>query len=327
MANSNFGLPVPGNTFDPELMHGWGKRAFNWEFSTGVQHELLARTSVDVSYFRRTYGNFRVTDNRVLGPEDFDKFDVTAPLDPRLPGGGGYAVHGMYNLNPAKFGLPSDNFDTLASNYGDRTEYWHGVDVNVAMRFVQGLVIQGGTSTGRTVQDNCDLQAKVPEPAETRTTSGLITTVNVTALEYCHTATNWLTQIKLLGSYTIPRIDVRLSGTLQNLPGPQILANYNLPTAVAARTLGRPLSGGAANVSVGLIAPGTMYGDRLNQVDFRLAKLLRYGRTRTTVNVDFYNALNVSTVLAQNNTFGSVWQRPSAILTPRFAKLSIQFDF
>src|SRR4029434_1751711 len=61
MANANFGLPVPGAIFDDDLMHGFGKRGYNWEFSTGVQHEILPRTSVDVSYFRRTYGNFRVT--------------------------------------------------------------------------------------------------------------------------------------------------------------------------------------------------------------------------------------------------------------------------
>ena len=67
---------MPGNTYDPDLMHGWVKRAYNWEFSTGVQHEVMTRTSVDVSYFRRVYGNFRVTDNRNLGPADFDKFDV-----------------------------------------------------------------------------------------------------------------------------------------------------------------------------------------------------------------------------------------------------------
>ncbi len=82
MANSLFGQPVPGNTYDPDLMHGWFKRAYNWEFSSGVQHEVMTRTSVDVSYFRRVYGNFRVTDNRVLGPADFDKFDVTAPGGP-----------------------------------------------------------------------------------------------------------------------------------------------------------------------------------------------------------------------------------------------------
>jgi len=327
MANSLFGQPVPGNTYDPDLMHGWFKRAYNWEFSSGVQHEVMARTSVDVSYFRRVYGNFRVTDNRNLGPADFDKFDVTAPSDSRLPGGGGYVVHGMYNLNPAKFGLASDNLVTHASNFGEQVEYWHGFDVNLAMRRIPGLTLQGGTSTGRTVQDDCELRAKVPEPAESRATSGLITTANVTALEYCHQTTNWLTQVKLLGSYNIPRIDVMVSGTLQNLPGPQILANFNLPSADAARTLGRPLSGGAANIAVGLIDPGTIYGDRLNQVDFRVSKMLRLDRTRTTLSLDFYNMMNVSTVLAQNNAFGPVWLRPSSIFPARFAKVSLQFDF
>ncbi len=119
-----------------------------------------------------------------------------------------------------------------------------------------------------------------------------------------------------------------VSGTLQNLPGPEILANYNLTTAdAAAQTLGRPLSGGAANVAVGLIDPGTVYGDRLNQVDFRVSKMLRFDRTRTTVSLDFYNMMNVSTVLAQNNTFGPVWLRPSSIFPARFAKVSLQFDF
>jgi hypothetical protein len=327
MANSNFGQPVPGNIYDPELMFGWGKRGYNWEVSTGVQHEVMTQTSVDVSYFRRVYGNSVVTDNLVLEPGDIDRFDVTAPADDRLPGGGGYVVHGAGDLNPAKFGLPSQNFKTLSKNYGDDVEYWHGVDFNFSMRSIPGLLIQGGTSTGRTVTDNCEILAKIPEPGESRATSGLITFGAVQPLEYCHSATNWLTQVKLLGSYTIPRIDVRLSGTLQSLPGPPILASFNVPSAVAARTLGRPLSGGAANSQVGLLPSGTVYGERLNQVDLRLAKLVRIAQTRTTVSLDFYNALNASTVLSLNNTFGSTWQRPTALLTPRFAKVSVQFDF
>ena len=80
-------------------------------------------------------------------------------------------------------------------------------------------------------------------------------------------------------------------------------------------------------MAVGLIESGTMYGGRLNQVDFRVAKLLRFGPTRTSVNLDLYNAMNVSTVLSQNNTFGTNWQRPTLILTPRFVKVSLQFDF
>ena len=46
-----------------------------------------------------------------------------------------------------------------------------------------------------------------------------------------------------------------------------------------------------------------MYGDRLNQLDFRVAKILRFGGTRTMVGVDLYNALNSSAILTYNNAF------------------------
>ena len=213
-------------------------------------------------------------------------------------------------------------------NYGTQTEHWHGVDVNLTARYIKGLLVQGGTSTGRTVTDNCDVLAKVPEPLESRSAnSGLVTVANVVPLEYCHVATNWLTQVKFLGSYTVPRVDVLVSGTVQSLPGPEIQANYALPTAVAAKTLGRPLSGGAANVTVGLIKPGTQFGDRVNQVDLRIGKLLHLARMRESISIDLYNALNVSSILAQNNTFGASWLAPTQIMPPRFAKVSLQLDF
>ena len=41
-----------------------------------------------------------------------------------------------------------------------------------------------------------------------------------------------------------------------------------------------------------LIAPATLYAPRRNNLDFRVAKILRYGRTRTQVGVDVYNATN-----------------------------------
>ena len=51
------------------------------------------------------------------------------------------------------------------------------------------------------------------------------------------------------------------------------------------------------NVNVALVEPGTMYGDRLNQVDLRVAKILKFGKTRTAVNLDLFNAFNRNTAL------------------------------
>jgi hypothetical protein len=327
MANTNFGKAQQGATYDTALLTGWGHRNYNWEFSTGVQQQILPRVAVDASYFRRWYGNFLVVDDLSLAPTDFDAFSITAPADSRLPGGGGYAVSGIYNVKPEKFGVPVNYLVTRADNYGKQTQYWHGVDVTLNARPREGVLLQGGVSSGRTVTDNCEIVAKVPESSViTVGTNGLQTSTNAPSTTYCHQATAFLTQVKFLGSYRIPRVDVQLSGTFQSVPGPNVLANYNAPNAAVTPSLGRNLSGNAANATINLVAPGTLYGDRLNQLDVRIAKILHFGRTRATVNLDLYNALNANPVLTQNNNFGA-WQQPTSILLARFAKVSAQFDF
>jgi len=127
-------------------------------------------------------------------------------------------------------------------------------------------------------------------------------------------------------------VDVQVSGTLQSNPGPELAANYVASNAVIAggpQPLGRPLSGGAANVTVNLVAPGTLYGDRVNQIDFRVAKILRFGRTRTQLSLDLYNATNTDKPLTYNPAFvpGGSWLTPTSIMTARFIKLGVQFDF
>ena len=61
---------------------------------------------------------------------------------------------------------------------------------------------------------------------------------------------------------------------------------------------------------------------------FRVAKILRFGRTRTMVGVDIYNATNANPTVSLNNTFGgTTWLTPTSILNARFAKISMQLDF
>ena len=120
-----------------------------------------------------------------------------------------------------------------------------------------------------------------------------------------------------------------MSGTWSSNPGPQLAANWDVPAAIVAPSLKRQLAGGVATTRVNLVAPATLYGDRINNLDFRVAKVLRVGRTRTQVGLDFYNVLNNDVVTGYNSSYvpGGSWLAPTAILPARYIKISGQFDF
>jgi hypothetical protein len=310
MDNPDFGSIRPGTTYDPEILRGWGKRLSNTEFSAGIQRQILPRVSLDVSYFRRWFDNLLVTDDLAVAHSDYDQFSITAPVDPRLPGGGGYVISGLYDLKPGAFGRAARSVVTFADNYGKQIQHWNGVDVSFNARPRAGVLLTGGTSTGRTSTDNCDVVTKLDNPSPL----------------YCKQNQKFLTTVKFLGQYQIPRIDVQVVGSLQSLPGPPITANYTATNAVVSPSLGRNLAGGANNVVVNLVAPGTMYGERRNQIDLRFGKILRVGRARLTPSLDLYNVTNANPVLTLSSTFGN-WLQPQEILNARFAKISVQLDF
>jgi hypothetical protein len=191
-----------------------------------------------------------------------------------------------------------------------------------------GLTFQGGTSTGQNVADNCAVRANLPE-LSVGIGAGLVGSNVSPTSPYCHVAYGVLTQLRGLGSYTIPKIDLQVSGVFQSKPGALLSANYAVTNTVVAQTLGRLPSGNVTNVTVNLVAPGSMYGDRLNQLDFRVAKILRLGRTRTTVGVDLYNVMNSSAILTYNTVFvpGGPWKQPLTVLTGRFARIGAEFTF
>ena len=307
LSSSTFGQSVITTRYDDEVPE---VRGYNWEISTSVQHELMTRVAMNVGYFRRWYGNTRTTDNELIGPEDHDPFCATAPIDSRLPDGGGYQVCGLYNVSRAKFGQVS-NVMRLSKHYGEDKEVYDGVDVYLNARLGKGIVVQGGTSTGRTLTDQCFV---VDSPQ---------------ALLNCRVAPPFQTQIKVLGVYPLPWAGIQTSATYQSLPGPQITASRVYTNAEVRGSLGRDLSSGVnGTVTVPLIAPGTMYGDRMNQLDFRVSKIFRMpGNRRIQANLDLFNALNASSVLAQNNTYGPSWLRPTTIIQGRLVKFGGQFDF
>jgi hypothetical protein len=341
MDNQNFGQEAFTKTFDEDLIHGWGKRTYNWEMGLSVQQELLPRVGLTVGYFRRWFGNFYTADNRNTTAADYTPFSIPIPADPRLPGGGGGTVDGLYNLVPGKVGQ-EDMYQQLASNFGEMIENWHGIDLSINARLQNGLTLQGGTSSGRRLQDNCDIRAVLPETYSwdntvavqtTRVTTTTATSATSGLQNYsCRVVEPMRTSFRGLTSYVIPKVDIQVSGTWRSDPGNELRADYVVTNAVAAPSLGRNLSSG--NVTVNLIPRGTLYGARINNIDLRIAKILRFRGTRTQFGADVYNLLNTDVVTLYNNgysaptaTRGSIWLTPTAILPARYVRLNLQIDF
>jgi hypothetical protein len=339
LSNNNFGTLNQGFTYSSQILNGL--RPWDYQVGFSLQQQVSSRISAEVQWNKRWFYGYYVSRNLSLDPTaDWNTYSITAPADSRLPGGGGYAITGLHDVVPAKFG--QSNFQIQgAGNYGDDYSYWSGVDLTVAMRASKGLTFQGGTSTGQTVQDLCSVSNQLPDAllapvplavgvstpgfqAFTATQSGMAPG------QYCHLASGFLTQFRGLSSYQVPKVDVEVSATFQSKPGAQLAANYNIPSATIAQSLGRAPSGGVANVTVNIVTPGSLYGDRVNELDLRLSKVLRFGGTRTKISLDLYNALNANPVLTYNQTYSptaATWLTPTSVLAARVMKIGASFDF
>ena len=325
--NANFGTQVFESTLDPDLLSGWGVRTGDWQIGASVQQEVLPRVSVELGYQRRWLVNFLVTDNFARAPEDHTEFGINIPLDSRLPGGGGGVLPGLYNVTSTAAARLNDNFQTLSSNYGDQSQIANSFNMNVAARPRFGLVLQGGFNTIKTDADYCAIRAAVPE----YTVLGAQSPNN----PWCNTSSGWVTRLTALGSYTVPWVDVQVAGTMRSDQGGDLAANWAAPNS-ATVGLNRTFAGVAGNtITVNLVEPGTLYGDRVNQFDIRVAKILRFGRTRTNIGFDVYNVFNSAAILTYNQAFvlptaanpAGTWLQPTSIQQSRFAKFSAQIDF
>jgi hypothetical protein len=315
LSNTAFGTAATTTTVDDALREGWGVRQFNWETSASVQHQILEALSVNLAFTRRVFKNFTVTDNRSLQPSDYDEFCITAPTDDRLGNVSGSRICGLYDLNPAKRTVTPSNLRTAAKNYGDQKESYNGVDLILNYRLAGRMTVSGGLNSG-TDGNNTSACFVVDSPG---------------AMRFCDVKRPWRTNARFISSIELPW-DVSAGVSFQSLPGPEILASYSVANAQITSGLVQFVnpartSFGSGSVNVALLAPGTKFNERLYQVDLRLAKIFRYRSLRGRLSLDIGNLMNVSTVLVQNNTYGTSWLRPENTLPGRIIKPGFQIEF
>jgi hypothetical protein len=340
----NFGKTSTTTTVNPALLSGWGVRPVDWQWGVNLQQELAPRVSLEVGYNRRWWGNFTVTDNLSVAPSDYERWTINAPVDARLPNGGGYPIN-VYTLTAAAAARPANNYVTWETDYGDaRTNYWHGVDVTINARTAQGLVLQGGTTTGRAIVDTCSTVVNIDSPDPRN----------------CRSVDPFETTFRGLASYTVPKVGILVSGTFRSQPALQLLggnnaanlpvntggapnganpagAYFNVPNTTVQALLGRIPPGGVSTgtTTVALLDAGNrLYAEnRRTQVDMRFAKVFRFGERRADIGIDLYNLLNTNYATAYESQYsftaanGGTWNNPTTILAPRFVRLNFTLNY
>lgn len=329
--STTFGTAVITTQYDPEVLRGWFKRGYTYEFDAGVDHELLARLSVSATYYHRTDGNQRATDNlNTTGEPGVDytgPFCLRAPTDPSIPGGGGFDVCGLYDITAvgqAKLLQPASNLVTFFHKLGSgrgREDVRDGVDIALRANLPGGTFLTGGLDIASTLTDTCDF-SESPERL------------------FCRNRQKFNTLPRISGAYRVPELEffgpakkivegIQISGNYAMNRGPQILASWTasdcragVPGCPAGRfndftssaalglpALGRPLTfvpafGEPLTKTIPLLAAGQEYFPYVHTFDMRFSKLVRVAQYQVTVGLDMYNAFNNGSLTGVNTTYG-----------------------
>ena len=318
-------IPCGTSQVDPAV-----KRIYTLNYNVGIQHELLPRVSVSANWFHVDYYNLRVRNNVLQTFSDYSPQQVISPLD-------GSAIT-IFNVSRAKL----NQIQYLDTNAPNRKQWYNGFEFGFNARLGHGATLFGGTSTDKTLVQACD------------------ETSNPNNLLYCDQTQSgipWRTQFKLVGTYPLPW-GIQLSGSFQSIPGlplgtgalagtyanaattapPPGLGTVWLITPTTRYATGCPgaCTPGAlvdpgmtvASMSVPLQAPGTLFADRINELDVTVARwfTLPGSRVRLQPEASVFNLLNRSPDYAVRSlNYGtSSYLQPSSVLQGRYLRLGMQ---
>ncbi len=313
---------------DPNL-----KRESSWDYSVGVQHEVMPRVSVAAMWYYTRNSNLWANQDAFYTVNDWTRFSIANPClgDPKCGAANNTAATiPVFNLNP---GTRTGDIVTRSSDLDKRT--YNGFEISGQARLTGGTTIIAGFFTEHTVARLCDRN-------------------NPNQLRFCDQFGDLHQE---LGATAPPpyRNEIKLSVS-QPLPWSFLgslsflsYANAAPPAAAASFTSGlvtgtgapidylgadfavpAALPGGVARtipVTVGLVAPGTLYFDRWNQLDFSVKRPFTFGKYTFTPSFELYNSLNSSVVVNALQTYGTTYLRPTSTLPGRLVRLGGQFRF
>jgi hypothetical protein len=318
--NRNFGLQTRFPADDLS-------REYNVETAASLQHQIVPGVSITAGYYHRRYYNQEAQDNTLVTPADYLPFQVANPIDSS-------EMITIFNLNPAKQGL----VNLVDRNSPINRTIYDGFELSFNARLPRGAVAFGGWSNDRIMVVACDQF----DPNKLR----FCDQTGETFQEYGQTSKPPFTNdFKVSGSYPFP-FGINASAVFMSYAGkgntysanePFLGVYWVVPANVfpnSQRTqspVSAPHSlngGGVQNVSgVSLVAPGTKYQERWNQLDVSVKKIVRWRERSFEGQVAVFNITNNNVALAEVQAYGTSLGRPLNILQGRMLRLALLITF
>ena len=318
ISNVNFGKFIPLATlFDDSVTKG--NRDYLWDVNLELQHEVMPGLSVSAAYNRNWDGNFTVTENTLLGPQNFDEYCITAPSDPRLPNGGGGQLCGYYDVQPQLFGQGTLRV-TNAKEFGKPQRYWDGFNFAANGRLPRGIKLGGGLDLGRNVDDHCYTVDIPNQPVD-------LINGNLGG-PFCRIVTSWADTLDFRFRGSVPlKGGFDASFIYRNTAGAEQSALLTVTSAdVKFKNPARTTLTAAKTVN--LYAPNSVYGPRFKQLDVAVNKSFNIGWGRLRTALDVYNVLNGNSVQNVVTAYGTArWLRPVSFLDARLARVTLSLQF
>ena len=352
-ADPGFGGPIGRPRQDPDgVARPWASL-----FNAGIQREILPGLSASFNWYRRDSFDGILQRNAAIGLSDYVPFQIANPCGSQTlegnalgmaPSGFPCSTRGVsaeptltvYSLTEEARARTPDHL--VINTYGDDgySDQYNGFETSFNARLPNGTNIFGGWTMERNLLTRCDTRDDPNELMFCDPTGAW------GADSYGGYGVPWLNEFKVSGTLPLPG-GLTFSGSLQSYNPRELVVGggggqsagglngggelegsltrtgnvrWNVPKTDAYYPEGVPRT---QTITIPLMAPGSAFLDRLNQVDISIRKVFEMGNgMRFDVQADIYNIINGGPIIEGQNFFGSSMGNVTRTVQGRFLQLA-----
>ena len=352
-SDPEFGGPIGRPRQDPNGV----KRPWASLFNAGIQRELLPGLSASFNWYRRDSFDGILQRNANLSLNDYVPFQIPNPCGSMSLAGNpsGAAANGfpcstrgisaepaltVYSITEEARARTPDH--VVINTYGDDgySDQYNGFETSFNARLPNGTNIFGGWTMERNLLTRCD----------TRDDPNELLFCDPTGAwgpdSYGGYDVPWLNEFKLSGTLPLPG-GFTFSGSVQSYNPRELHIGGGTGQSAGGLNGGGELEGSLTRtgnvrwnvpktddyypegvprtqtITIPLMAPGSAFLDRLNQIDISVRKVFEMANgMRVDVQADIYNIINGSPIIEGTNYFGSGLGNVTRTVQGRFLQLA-----